>query len=336
MSLSEFIREQPAALDRCIEAGRAFARSWPVPGFSGVALVGSGSSFNALTVARPRFVAARRGTVLVYEPEDFIAELPDRVRTPVVVVLSQSGASRTSIAAVEAAVAADLPVLAITASPNTALAVPGARVLEMPVGAEPVGPKTKGFVGSLAMLFGLAEALGAPAAPTYSGAAFAPLIDGARVAAAALAAELGDVDALIFAGRRAAYGVALESSLKVAEVAGIPTAAFPTEEFLHGRVHGMTARTVAFLFAETAQEAGEALSVQAALKKRGCRVIVVDAAGAHWPRLPLAPTPWSALGLILPFQWLAIFLAEARGLVPEQMRYGRLIDELSIKTDRGP
>ena len=61
---------------------RAAGCTGPVPGgdarlrcgpgrpasFDGVALVGSGSSFNALTVARPRFVAARRGPVLVYEP----------------------------------------------------------------------------------------------------------------------------------------------------------------------------------------------------------------------------------------------------------------------------
>jgi fructoselysine-6-P-deglycase FrlB-like protein len=70
---------------------------------------------------------------------------------------------------------------------------------------------------------------------------------------------------------------------------------------------------------------------------RGCRLIVVDPAGGHWPTdLALPAAPWSALGLILPFQWLAVRLAEARGLRPEAMRYGSLSPELAIKTDRRP
>jgi hypothetical protein len=44
----------------------------------------------------------------------------------------------------------------------------------------------------------------------------------------------------------------------------------------------------------------------------------------------------SALGLILLFQWLAVALAEARGLRPEDMRYGSLSRELAIKTESAP
>ena len=43
--------------------------------------------------------------------------------------------------------------------------------------------------------------------------------------------------------------------------------------------------------------------------------------------------PWSALGLVLPFQWLAVLLAEARGLEPAVMRHGGLSRELAIKTN---
>jgi hypothetical protein len=50
----------------------------------------------------------------------------------------------------------------------------------------------------------------------------------------------------------------------------------------------------------------------------------------------LPPAPWSAVGLVLPFQWLAVLLAEARGLVPEAMRHGAITRELAIKTDARP
>ena len=337
MSIASFIREQPAVFDRCYEAIRKFERSWSVPRCDGIALVGSGSSFNALTVARPRFVAARRGPVVVYEPEDFVAELADRVTNFSVIVLTQSGTSRTSNTAIEAAITAGLATLVVTAAPEQAVHYRGATILHMPVGAEPVGPKTKGFAGSLVMLFGLAETLGAPPAPACSGAVFAAQIEPARQAAEALVAELGDVDALLFAGRRAAFGIALEASLKAAEIAGIPTAAYPTEELLHGRVNGMTQRTVAFIFATNAREAAEAVRVKDAMAKRGCRVLVVDSGGDDWPRLAQPPLPWSALGMLLPFQWLAVRLAEARGLRPEAMRYGgALLDELAIKTEPMP
>lgn len=337
MPIATFIREQPAALDRCLEAARAFASTWAPGAFDSVALVGSGSSFNALQVARPRFVAARRGPVGVNEPEDFIAELADLAAKPLVIVLSQSGASATSIMAAKAAVAAGFPTLALTAAMHAPLALSGAQVLGMPVGDEPVGPKTKGFLGSVAMLFVLGEALGAPASEAMTGTILAPIVEQAEGAAAALVPSLADVDSIVIAGRRAHFGVALEASLKIAEMSGIPTAAFPTEELLHGRLHGLTPKSIAFVIAEGQAEIVEAQRASEVMALRGCRVLVVDPAGGHWPKgLAVPAAPWSALGLVLPFQWLAVFLAEARGLEPEAMRHGSLSRELGIKTDAGP
>ncbi|MBN9541530.1 MAG: hypothetical protein BGN99_11575 [Alphaproteobacteria bacterium 65-37] len=326
MPIPAFIREQPQALDACLTAARAFAAS---PAIDGIALVGSGSSFNAITVARPRFVAARRGPVTLHEPEDFIAELADATTRPLVVVLSQSGASTTSIAAAQAALAAGLRTVAITASPQAALGGVGAELLHMPVGEEPVGPKTKGFLGSMAMLLAMAETLGAPASPLISGADLAPLIEAGRETAEALVPSLRQVDQIVVAGRRANYGVALEASLKITEMAGLPTCGLPTEELLHGRLHGLTDRSVAFLLAEGAAELAEARRVEQVMAARGCRIVVVDAAAG-------LPSPWTVLGLVVPFQWLAVRLAEDRGLVPQTMRHGALSAELAIKTDARP
>ncbi|HEX2885436.1 SIS domain-containing protein [Vineibacter terrae] len=334
MPIPAFIREQPAALDRCIAAARAFARTWSPAAADGIALVGSGSSFNALRVAQPAFVAARRGPVVVHEPQDFAVELPQASARALVIVLSQSGASTTSIAAAQAAVAAGLPTLAITASSEAPLGRTGAEILVMPVGDEPVGPKTKGFLGSLVLLQLLAEALGAPASTPPDGAMLQALVEPAREAAEALVPTLADVDQIVVAGRRSNHGLALEASLKIAEMAGIPTAAFPTEELLHGRLHGLTPRSVAFVIAEGKDEQEEARRAAAAMAARGCRLIV--AGSGHWPAASALPAPWQALGMVLPFQWLAVRLAEARGLRPEAMRYGSLSPELAIKTDQRP
>ncbi len=337
MPIPTFIREQPSILDRCIASTRTFAATWLPGPFDSIALVGSGSSFNALQAARPRFTAARRGPVGVHEPEDFTAELLYATARPLVIVLSQSGASTTSIAAANAAVAAGLATLAITATPDAPLARSGAQVLIMPVGDEPVGPKTKGFLGSMAMLFLLAEALGAPASAAITGEMLARLIEPAREAAATLVPTLDAVDQIVLAGRRPHYGLALEASLKISEMAGIPTAAFPTEELLHGRLHGLTSRSLAVVITEGAAEQAEAERAAAVMATHGCRLLAVGPAGSHWPKDQALPVvPWSALGLILPFQWLAVLLAEARGLRPEAMRYGSLSAALAIKADNRP
>jgi fructoselysine-6-P-deglycase FrlB-like protein len=335
MPIETFIREQPETIARCIAATQAFAAGFRPGSTLGIALVGSGSSFNALTTVRPCFVAIRRGPVVVYDPEDFIAELPMLTDRLLVIVLSQSGASTTSIAATKAAVAAGLPTLVVTATPDTPLAAAGAEVLMMPIGDEPVGPKTKGFTGSLATLLALTQALGAPKLPPPSADAWTSEIEAAHGMATILAPDLASVDMLMFAGRRALYGIALEASLKIAEIAGVPTMAVPTEELLHGRLHGMTKRSVAFLLVDGDVQAAEARRTASAMARHGCRVEVVDT-GTYRPSTAPISTAWGALGVVLPFQWLAVLMAQARGLVPEAMRYGPLSDELAIKATAQP
>lgn len=333
MPIPAFIREQPEALDRCLAAARAFPASWWTEAFDGIALVGSGSSFNALVACRPRFVASRRGAVVVHEPEDFVAELGVVRSRPLVIVLSQSGASATSIAAAKAAADAGLPTLAITASPDAPLGRTGATVLAMPVGNEPVGPKTKGFTGSLVILAALAESLGAPPVPLPNGIDLAPLIEPCRDWAETLAPSLADVDQIVFAGRRGNHGIGLEASLKISEMAGVPTAAYPTEELLHGRLHGLTERSVTFILADGEAELAEARRVETIMAAHGCRVVAIDA--ANLPGMG-AGSRWAPPSLIVPFQWLAVRLAEARGLKPEDMRHGGLSAALAIKTDARP
>ena len=336
--IAGYIAEQPKVIARCLAAARAFRLPWPADRFRAVVLVGSGSSFNALQTVRPCFVAARRGPVLVFEPQDFVAELPSGVLNgALVVVLSQSGASATSVAALEASRAAGLPSLAVTAAAQSPLALGAEHVLAMPIGDEPVGPKTKGFLGSLAALVALAESLGAPVSPPITPQTVSAFIAPARDAAETLAAELGEVDSIVVAGRRAHHGIALEASLKIAEMAGIPTAAFPTEELLHGRLHGVTARSVVLMICRGSEEVAEAEGVRAVMARHGCRVITVSPSGRDWPRVPAGPeAPWDTLALAIPFQWLAVALAEARGLRPEAMRYGALSRDLAIKVQHPP
>jgi glucosamine--fructose-6-phosphate aminotransferase (isomerizing) len=329
--LARFIGEQPQA----VAAAFAAAADWPgrhrVTGAKdGLILVGSGSSFHAAATARPALARAIPSPVAVAGAEDYLRDFNLLARHHRrVLILSQSGNSITSVAAAKRALAAGLDCLAITMNPEAEIAATGAALLLLPIGDEPIGPKTKGFTATLAALAALA---GASAPPTGW---LAPLVPSARDAATALAGTMDGVDFIMVCGRGALFGIALEASLKIAEIAGIPSAAFPWEEALHGRLHGLTARSMALFIAATAEDLADAAVAAAAMHRRGVRLGVLNLTGVAsaddvWLAPPVAE-PWAPVAAVLPFQWLALRLAEARGLVPEAMRYPGLSADLHIK-----
>ena len=331
-TLAGFIRAQPEAVQAALRAARTFLEAWQAPKLPAV-LIGSGSSMNALLVAEERFpAAALRG------PQDFAAN-PARHNGHLAIVLSQSGASTTSVAALRAARRAGLPALAITAEAGSPFAAAareaGAACLVLPIGREPIGPKTKGFAACTAALFALAERMGGPALPPFGvpSCDLAAMIEPARDLACAIAPTLDDMDALLLAGRARMHGAAQEAALKVAEIAGIPCGAWPLEEALHGRLHGLTPRSRAFVLSGDDGDRATALQVQAAMAGRGATVLDLEPPGAAPP--PQLPPPWDALGALLPYQWLAAALAERRGLKPEAMRYPGLSADLAIKLTTG-
>ena len=117
-------------------------------------------------------------------------------------------------------------------------------------------------------------------------------------------------------------------------MSGIPTAAFPTEELLHGRLHGLTPESIAFVIADGEDEIAGGGRARAAWPSR---LPGADrrSSGAHWPGgVRCAERRGTRSASMLPFQWLAVLLAEARGLDPAAMRHGSLARELAIKTDR--
>ena len=326
--LAGFIRAQPEAVRAALDAARAFLEAWQAPKLP-VVLVGSGSSMNALLVAEGRFpAAALRG------PRDFTDD-PQRHKGHLVIVLSQSGVSTTSVAALRAARGDGLPALAITAeaaSPFAAAArETGAACLVLPIGPESIGPKTKGFAACTAALFALAEAMGGPALPPFGppDCDLAALIEPSRELAFRMAARLDEVDALLLAGRGRMHGAAQEAALKLAEIAGIPCGAWPLEEVLHGRLHGLTARGRAYVLPGDDDDRDTARRAWVAMARRGASVTDEEVSAT-----PLPP-PWDALGILLLYQWLAVALAERRGLPPERMRYPGLSADLAIKLADG-
>jgi fructoselysine-6-P-deglycase FrlB-like protein len=342
MQIGAYIREQPKVLAE-LPAKTAAA----LAGFTSLAktperivLVGTGSSMNALLCAADAFEELTGATVIAKEPEAYLRLPPQpNGRHTLVVVASQSGTSLTPVEAAKRALASGFAVIVVTGDGNSALARTGADVLAMPIGTETVGPKTKGYTATVLSLFAIAALLGNRRLDLS--ALVPPLqatVETGLAAAKDLLARYGVPDYILMAGQSQHLGTALESGLKIAEISGVPTAGFDTEEALHGHSYGTTRQSLVVMIAQNEAEAKVAANLGEALTPLGPRLVIANLSRhatrfdlkVDWPKAP--ELDWIASSWApIPFQWYACELAIARGVDPDKMIYPGLGDKLNVR-----
>ncbi len=342
MQIGAYIREQPKVLSELPSKTAA-----TLAGFKSlnrkperIVLVGTGSSMNALLCAADAFEELTGATVIAKEPEAFLRLSPrPNGQATLVVVASQSGTSLTPVEAARRALDSGFAVIAVTGDGESALAKTGADVLAMPIGAETVGPKTKGYTATVLSLFALAAKLGNRKLDLS--ALVKPLeatVETGLAAAKDLLQRYGVPDYILLAGQSQHLGTALESGLKIAEISGVPTAGFDTEEALHGHSYGTTKQSLVLMIAQNQAEAKVAANLGEALTPLGPRLAIANLSGhptrfdlkVDWPRIP--GTDWLASSWApIPFQWYACELAVARGVDPDKMIYPDLGAKLNVR-----
>ena len=344
--IQTYIREQPAVLRRVLEEiPRAVGK---MPGFldaDWIHLVGSGTSRNALLAASHLFAKTARSAVQVRGPLSFMEEVTETKKGgAVAIILSQTGVSTTTIRAVEHSRRLGMRTITLTAEPESPIARVSSEVLVVPAGPEPVGPKTKGYSGSVLTLLLLAagkEGKNLEASPFFGSYAF--LIEESREIMKTVAVSSRETDHFLVMGQGRHYATALEGALKITEMSGVPAAAFETEEAFHGRFHGLSGRSRAIFISASPEEQGMAAAGAEVLSEFGVGVTIFNLSGGPPSpfdlRLPWPPAgSWPELDLlsaIVPFQYLGWHLAKEKGIVPETMRYPGLSQKLRIKTQVG-
>jgi glucosamine--fructose-6-phosphate aminotransferase (isomerizing) len=331
-----FIREQPRAVAETYRAMRHVLRAREIPFRLDIALVGAGSSYNALASAAPRIAAAAGAPVHLRAPMAFMSDVAGgQLRPNLAVVLSRSGANITSIEAVRLALDCGFDMVRITAHADSSFARLAPGTFVMPIGAEPVGPRTKGYSASLAALEALTDWIAGREGqdPQLSD----QFVEACRAGAESLADELAGVDFILILGQGVHLGTALEASLKISEMSGIPSAGFDIEDALHGRLQGLTARSLVVFIAGQAIEEPAARAAAGVMRDLGVAARVVGpafdqdifrvAVGPSEPSTELDP-----FRAIIPFQWLAWALARRRGLDPACARYPSLSQRLAPTT----
>lgn len=341
MKIDLYMREQPTLLASLPAALGKILPALPALKLKPerLVLVGTGSSMNALIAAATALEQATGALVTFKEPEAFLHLPPRPSAAPTLVIaVSQSGRSTSTVEAVRLSVKLGLPTVAIVGDDGSPLAETGADIILMPIGEELAGPKTKGYTASVLTVLAVAAHFGSE---TLKTAGLESVLDTALAqsdqAAQWLLSTYGIPDYIQVAGQHGHVGSALEASLKIAEITGVPTAGFDIEEALHGHVYGTTDRSLVLVIARDAAEAKVAANLGRALTALGPRLAVCNLSheptpydlAIDWPEVPetWADATWA----LFPFQWYAWHVARAKGMEQPGMIYPNLGKQLNVK-----
>ncbi len=343
INIQTFIQEQPKVLRRVLdEIPTVVGKFSGILDVDALYLVGSGTSLNALLAVEPVFSERTGCTVQVQGPLSFLNRAKGtKGKSSAAIILSQTGTSTTTIEAVKHALRLGMRTVTLTAEEKSPIVPASSNVLVIPAGPEPVGPKTKGYAASVLTLLLLAlgeEANHLNFSPFLAG--YAALIEESREKVRLLAADSREADYFLIMGQGRHYATALEGSLKITEMSGVPSAGFDTEEAFHGRFHGLSPKSRAVFISSSPAQQEMAAGGAEVLAESGVGVSIINlSSGSESPfdlKLPWPPIgsllELDLLSAIILFQYLGWHLARGKGIVPENMRYPGLSQKLGIKT----
>jgi glucosamine--fructose-6-phosphate aminotransferase (isomerizing) len=270
------------------------------------------------------------------------------VRHPSVLVLSQSGETSDTLAALRESRLRGQKTLAITNSPSSTMACEADVSMPLAAGIEKAIPATKSFTCQLAVLYllGLYEgvrlrriddlALAAHiTAITALPAAIAAQLDAWRHQMGRLAEKYTSASTFLFLGRGIHYAIAREGALKLKEASYVHAEGYPTGELKHGP-NALVSDRVPLLVLATFDPALSAsifryektLQLLRDMKAQGARVIAIANAGDDEVAslvddcvfVDPAPEYLLPIAEVIPLQLFAYFMALARGVDVDRPR----------------
>lgn len=269
-------------------------------------------------------------------------------RQPSVLVLSQSGETSDTLAALREALSRGQKTLAITNAANSTMANEAVISMPLAAGVERAIPATKSFTCQLAVLYLLAlfegARLGRMDASSITGhitdlnavgASIAAQLDGWKAQMAALAAKYKDASTFLFLGRGIHYAIAREGALKLKEASYVHAEGYPTGELKHGpnalvsdRVPLVVLATVDHALESSVLRYGKTLQLLRDMKAQGARVIALanegdeEVAGVVSDCVWIKPAPEYLLPIseVVPLQLFSYFMALEHGVDVDRPR----------------
>lgn len=351
------IYEQPAALERTLD--RYATADALIPAAFGEAascfhahkdliISASGSSRHAGLAAEIMLEDAAGLAVDVEYASEYITRSTNTKRDPAVLVISQSGETADTLAALHEANRRGHPTLAVTNVATSSMARQAKVSLPTMAGVERAIPATKSFTAQLAVLRLLsllaADARGCIGADDLRNgvtelralpASIAAQLDGWRTATHALAERYHDVKTLLFLGRGIHYAIAREGALKLKESSYIHAEGYPAGELKHGpnalvsdNVPLVVIATVDRADAESVLRYDKTVALLDDMRQQGARTIVLGNTGDETLRaiasdlIEVAPANEYLLPIteVIPLQLFAYHMAIRNGIDVDRPR----------------
>lgn len=217
-----------------------------------VVILGSGTSYHACVAAKRSMAKSLGIPVECMYPIDFKDGEVVRQEGTAVIGISQAGRSTSTILALQKAKELGYYTISCTSERNTPVQEEGDCYLHLNVGEELSGPKTKGFIGSIAELALFASVLACRKGrmtPEEVSALENRLIassenipdiaEKSRAWAESNIEELEKCRRLIIVGYGGCIGAMMEGSLKILEGVRCSVTGYQMEEFMHGIYHSV-------------------------------------------------------------------------------------------------
>ncbi|MGH9604770.1 MAG: SIS domain-containing protein [Terracidiphilus sp.] len=270
------------------------------------------------------------------------------LRHPSVLVLSQSGETSDTLAALEEARRRGEKTLAITNAADSTMANLADVSMPLAAGVEKAIPATKSFTCQLAVLYLLALYEGARLGRMDRAALAARIaeleavpasleaqLDAWRGLASALAARYRSASTFLYLGRGIHYAIAREGALKLKEASYVHAEGYPAGELKHGpnalvseRVPLVVLATVDRALAASVLRYEKTVQLLREMKAQGARVIALANAGDHEVAalatdcIPIEPATEYLLPIleVVPLQLFAYFMAIEHGVDVDRPR----------------
>lgn len=343
------IYEQPQALRRTLSMYlqgeqpsaevRAMLKDWP-GGQGEILIAASGSSRHCGLAAKVLFEEISGFTVDVEYASEFSGIRAGRL--PGVLVISQSGETSDTLAALRAATSLGLQTLAVTNVATSTMAREATNSVSLAAGVERAIPATKSFTCQLAAIYILALAA-ALERKTMDAHMLARRIAALRAHAGAMEAQMDSwreqmqelarryksASTFLYLGRGIHYAIAREGALKLKEASYVHAEGYPAGELRHGP-NALVCNQVPVVILATYDPAmmasveryGRTLQLLGDLKRQKAEVIAVANAGDEKVRglATVCVEVWPAeeyllpITEVVPLQLFSYFMALERGV----------------------
>ncbi len=296
-------------------------------------MIGCGTAMHAGLVGKVAMEKLARVPTQVHIASEFRYNEPILMPNDLVVILSQSGETSDTLAALKLAQSRGVKVLAVVNVVGSSIARAADYIMYTYAGLEIAVASTKAYTVQMCVLYLLAMRMGyarglldATEAKRLAAALHgtAELIKPTLAACEDikyLASQFVNAHSCFFIGRGFDYALSMEGSLKLKEISYIHSDAYPAGELKHGTISLITDGVPVIALATQKSVYEKAVSNVKETKSRGAKVILFTTKDALVPegvadfvvRLEEYEELFMPLQLIVPLQLLAYYMSVLRG-----------------------